>query len=388
MMDDLSKWLLAMLNSGSVTSFISVNIPTGKLKSGWIGQSLVQKGFSGKIEDKKNQEQLVIPLDRFVRLITEWIGSNSPQVGLLLLGQRGLTQPRFIAIVSNDDKKGTQSQAIAFNSESLELDETIHQIALSISGKKNPHISREPNLDYIEELRDQTSSGSVSHLLALRLPNSVNKIIKLIESTPKGSADPSSIIFEYGEPSDFLTLAPLVTKWLLGLNLFQKTSNSVAALFFIMKSNIWVCLWDSPQRTASFAMINATNIDDILMRYVYALWVAADDLSSTSSKSPNVTVRADRKRTSTSAASDHSKKSQRSPRGPELVEILDDLNRRVAQAENQMRVIEESVNGSGNNNSLTVVTSKLTETIDRLESLAKKLDTLEKRIDKISNDRK
>ncbi len=388
MIDDLSKWLQAIFHSGAISSYVSVQIPTGALKTGWIGQSLIQKGFSGKLEDKLNQEQLVIPLDRFVRLTNEWIDRIEPHLGLLLLGKRGLTESRFVALVSNDvRKKESKSLAIAFQSENFGLDDTIHQLVQSISGKKKSYTAEEPDLDYIEHLKNQTSIGLVTQLLALRLPSSENKIIEVIQDTQKDTIDSKFVITKYGNNREMLSIASLVSKWLPGLEIFCKDGNNVAAIVFVIESKIWLCLWDSPQGIVCFATINSDDIEDTLMQYVYPLWLSSDDLAGIPAKSPSVILGRKKTHSSIVISSDHGHKKSIPTTLQKQDTILENLIQRVTWIEDQLRGFENSGKSNSEDNSLSIVTSRLTDTIDRLESIFTKLKTLENRIDKVTKER-
>ena len=385
--EDLSKWLQAMFHSGSISSFVSVQIPIGALKTGWIGQGLIQKGFSGKLDDKKNQEELVIPLDRFVRLTNEWIDEIEPHLGLFILGTRGLTKSRFVALVSNDDRKRkVQPVATAFRSNNFGLRDTIHQLIQFISGEKANHEYEEPNLDYIEQLKVQTSGGLVTQLLALKLPDSPEKITELMQSIKDNHIDSKCVIAEYGGTNQISSLAPLVSKWLIGLDLFQRTGGKVAAFVFLLKSTVWLCLWDSSQKIVTFSVLDQDDIEKTLMHYVYPLWFTSDDLESKQLKIPSVILRTGKTQPSTSKSASQSERSIKSTSSHDSGNELEELVRRIRVIENQMYTIENSAKDNDENGALAVVSSRLTDTVDKLESLVAKLNALEKRIDKVSKE--
>jgi len=385
--EELSKWLQAMFHSGSISSFVSVQIPTDSLKTGWIGQGLIQKGFSGKLEDKKNQEELVIPLDRFVRLTNEWIDEIEPHLGLFILGTRGLTKPRFVALVSNDDgKREAQPIAIAFQSNRFGLRDTIHQLVHFISGKKATHEKKEPNLDYIEQLKVQTSGGLVTQLLTLKLPDSPEKVTELMRSIKNNNIDSKSVFIEYGGISQISSVAPLVSKWLIGLELFQRTKDRIAAFVFVLNSALWLCLWDSFQKIVTFSVLDQDDIENTLMDYVYPLWFTSDDLESNHSTSPSVILRTGKTQPSTSKSTSKPARSIKSTSSYDSVEELEGLIRRIRLIETQMHTMENAAKESDGDSALSVVSSRLTDTVEKLESLVAKLNALEKRIDKVSKE--
>ena len=67
--DDIETRLQAMYHSGQVTAYIISILPASNLATGWVEQGLVSKGLPSNLDDKNNQETLVIPIDRFAQIL-------------------------------------------------------------------------------------------------------------------------------------------------------------------------------------------------------------------------------------------------------------------------------------------------------------------------------
>ncbi|TFG32057.1 hypothetical protein EU527_11040 [Candidatus Thorarchaeota archaeon] len=387
MLEDVVVWLQAMYHSGEFSSYISARVPDNKLSTGWIEQSLLQKGFTGKLQDKTNQEQLVIPLDRFVRLTRESVDVTQPILSMFITGKRGLTRPRFVALVSHDSKKQKNSSiAIALQSETVELRETINQLMQFASRTHTKHEIIEPNLDYIEQLKSDVSNGAVTQLLSIRLTASNDKTIELIQNTLKDDSDAKGIVAQYGKISVISPLAILSSRWLIRLDLFRKFKDSVAAIIFMTPSEIRLCLWDSSQRLATFAFIDSLDILDVFEKYVMPLWLTSDDLTKSRSKGPMVVIDTEKIRKPTLPRSIPDKKLP----GVVSYHLSDDsikqLIERVGLLEAQLRDYSRipSEETPSNDKSLEIIQSRLIDTIDKIESLVLKLNVLEKRIEKVT----
>ncbi|TFG33965.1 hypothetical protein EU527_05775 [Candidatus Thorarchaeota archaeon] len=380
-------WLQAMYHSGEVSSYISAKVPNDKLSTGWIGQSILQKGFTGKLQDKKNQEQLVIPLDRFVRLTKEWTDQAEPILGMCLIGTRGLTEKRFIALVSSSSEDQFNSSiAIAFQSEKSDLKETIDKVTHFVTDTRKKKKITEPNLDYIEQLKSDVSDGSVNHLLSIRLSASEDKTSELIQNMMKTDVDSNGIVAQYGKKSIISPLILLFSRWLLGLDLFRKTRDTVATILFLLPSEIQLCLWDTPQRLATFTCINNTDLSQVFENYIIPLWFSSDNLTASKSKSPMVVIETEKKIRPSSIHLTPDTESLDVASYPPSADILKHLAERIDLLEARLKDFSTPNTESTrmNTTTLDIVQSRLTETIDKMESLVIKLSVLEKRIDKVN----
>ena len=166
MSEDIVTRLQAMYHSEQVSAYIVSKLPKGKLTTGWIEQGLLNKGFTGNLLDKKNQQALVIPIDRFVRLTRDY--DTEIDHGLFILGEHGLNKSKLINLVSNLSNSTIDSvKAIGFNSDNIQTKELISIILRFLSEKTESIIDNDPKLDYVEELLGYGSNGDVRHLLSL-----------------------------------------------------------------------------------------------------------------------------------------------------------------------------------------------------------------------------
>lgn len=354
MSEDIVTRLQAMYHSEQLSAYIVSKLPEGKLTTGWIEQGLLSKGFTGNLQDKKNQVDLIIPIDRFTRLTRDYDAEIDH--GLFILGEHGLNNPKLINLVSNLNISPKDSiKAIGFNSDSIQTQELISIILRFLSEKTESIIDKDPNLDYIEELVTDTANGEVRHLLSLSLPSRKHKPTDWIRKILKTDLKSEAVLAQFGNPNEIAPAVLLFSRWLLGLEIFRKTKNAIAAIILVCDSQIVSCFWDSPQNLATFAIIEGVDIERVLRKYSLPLWYTSSDVAEERSKGPQVVIEK-RKR----------KQSQIQERGS--VEKL----------------VSDSI--TPDSQSITIVRSLLTEIINRLSPLISHIDVLEKRISKITKD--
>lgn len=352
MSEDIVTRLQAMYHSGQVSAYIVSKLPKGKLTTGWIEQGLFSKGFRGNLQDKKNQETLVIPIDRFARLTRDY--GTEINLGLIILGAHGLDKSKLITLVSN--QKNGSIDAIGFNSGNIDTLELIRIITRFLSEKIEFNIDNEPNLDYVEELLTDAANGDVRHLLSLSLPSGKHKLIDWLRKTLKSDLKSKSVLAQIGDHIEFSPSVLLLSRWLLGLEIFKRTKNAIASILLVQDSQIVLCFWDSPQNLATFAIIEETDIERVLRKYTLPLWYTSKDVTEDEPKGPKVVIEKPKK-----------KESQ--------------IQKRVSSV---TRLVSDSV--PLDNQSITIVRTRLTELINRLSPLISHLDVLEKRITKIIRD--
>jgi len=247
MSEDIVTRLQAMYHSEQLSAYIVSKLPKGKLTTGWIEQGLLSKGFTGNLQDKKNQVDLIIPIDRFTRLTRDYDAEIDH--GLFILGEHGLNNSKLINLVSNLNISPKNSiNAIGFNSNNIQTQELIRIILRFLSEKTESVIDEDPNLDYIEELVADSANGEVRHLLSLSLPSGT-------------------------------------------LEIFRKTKNAIAAIILVCDSQIVSCFWDSPQNLATFAIIEGVDIERVLRKYSLPLWYTSNDVTEDKPKGPQVVIK-------------------------------------------------------------------------------------------------
>jgi len=253
MSEDIVTRLQAMYHSEQLSAYIVSKLPKGKLTTGWIEQGLLSKGFTGNLQDKKNQVDLIIPIDRFTRLTRDYDAEIDH--GLFILGEHGLNNSKLINLVSNLNISPKNSiNAIGFNSNNIQTQELIRIILRFLSEKTESVIDEDPNLDYIEELVADSANGEVRHLLSLSLPSGTHKLADWIRKILKTDLKSEAVLAQFGDPNEIVPSVLLFSRWLLGLEIFRKTKNAIAAIILVCDSQIVSCFWDSPQNLATFAI--------------------------------------------------------------------------------------------------------------------------------------
>ena len=347
MSDDIETRLQAMYHSKQVSAYIVSKLPEGTLTTGWVEQGLLSKGFPGNLQDKKNQETLVIPIDRFARLASEY--KHQVNLGLLILGEQGMNRPTLITILKS--LKNNSIEAIGFRSDRIQTQELINTISLFLSEKSEAVFDNDSNLDYIEELLSAAADGDVRHLLSLSFPSGKQKIAGWIQKLLKTDLKSEAVLAQYGHPHEISVTILLFSRWLLGLDIFKKTKNAIATIIFALPSKIVLCVWDSPQNIATFAIVEEADIERVLRKYSLHLWYTSSDVTEDEPKGPKVVIEKPKKK----------------------------------ESQIQKRVFDTV---TPDNQSISIVRTHLTELLNRLSPLISHLDVLEKRITKIIKDTK
>jgi hypothetical protein len=374
--NDIDTHLQALYQSGKITSYIHTRLPTGSLKTGWVEQGLLSKGTRGKLRDKGNQESLVIPADRFTRLARdreEW-----EDAAIVIIGSKGLATSKFIAMVF--DQADSQS-LVAFQTQGASPNEIITILLQNALGIKKPFHFEEPNLDYIEQLRMDSAEGMVGEMTALSLPTNYDKISNWIKEV---LLNPSSESYEiqHGSSNRIPKFAALVTRWLVGLELFKRTSNRIAALLFLGSTSLDACFWDEPQRKAVYVTFLQKDLMSLSEKYLTALWLVPGESLTKPQRHREVTVGPPK------VAASNEKIAL--PKKQDLVTITDiesvliTLTKRVDSLESILNSLNtDSDVVSGDRGTMDVLQTRLAENIDRIELMAKRLIELERRLSKI-----
>ena len=365
--NDISTHLQALFHSGLITGYVQSRLAEGSLKTGWIEQGLLSKGMKGNLRDKHNQEFLAIPADRFARLARD---CGDPEgVSLAVLGSKGIASAKFVAMVSGSHDSQT---LIAFQIQKTLLGDIV-QLLLKALGMKATRDPEDANLDYVEQLRLDASEGTVQEAVVLSLPKKQEKLSGWMKDVLLGPSS-DSIAFQHGNTNKITKFAALVTRWLLGLELFKNTNNAIAALLFIGQKSIDACFWDQTQRIAAFSSFHNLSLESISLKYLNPLWFIPGESLESSRPTREVTVEPMR-------SSNRSKKSSLTSQ-QELV--LDALARRLDSLESRLSSSIGEIDISGKDRgTMDLLQTRLSENIERIESLSKRLSELEARLKKI-----
>jgi hypothetical protein len=370
--NDITTHLQALYHSGQITGYVHSKLTDGPLKTGWIEQGLLSKGMKGKLRDKNNQESLLIPADRFARLARdrgEW-----DDVAFVIIGAKGSISSKFVALVFGQQDSQT---LIAFQIQKTSPHEIIRFLLRNVLGKKTSRSFEEPNLDYVEQLRNDVSKDEIDEMKVFSLPK---KQVKMSEWMKDALLSPSSesIEIQHGATNIIQKFAALVTRWLTGLELFKATSSGIAALVFMGRKSMDTCFWDQPQRIAAFTTFKHNNLESLSMNYLTPLWVVPGESVETQQPTREVTV--------------EPRKVSESPKRPSSLahptkdtqKVLANLTKRLDSLETQLKSTKTDsvVTGKGRG-TMDVLQSRLSENVQRIEALSKRLGDIEKRLKKI-----
>lgn len=341
-----------MYHSEQLLAYVVAKLPEGNLTTGWIEQGLINKGLTGNLLDKKNQEDLVIPVDRFVRLISE----IHPEIdyGFFIIGTHD--ESKHVAIVCNERKKGIASNtAIGLNTGKIQTPELLALVSRLLSEKNRP-ASNDPNLDYVEELVSDAASGDVTHLLSLSVHSGKQTPLSWIKKIMKTDLNSENVLAQSGDLQEISQPVLLCSRWLLGLDIFTKTKNAIASILLVRGGQITLYFWDASQKITTFAIFEGVILNTILWKYVHPLWYTPDIHFEEKSTGPTVVV--------------ETVKTQKAS----------------IQKEKSTAERKEFDSDSPGSQSITIVRTRLIEIDNRISPLVSHLHVLSKRIAKMTND--
>ncbi len=383
--NDISTRLQALFHSGDVSGYILAKLPDGSLKTGWIEQGLLSKGVKGQLRDKHNQESLVIPADRFARLIRDMGDSSSASI--VVIGPKGLTKIKFVAMVYGK----TSQSIIAFMVQRQSPLEIIQFLLKHGLETKISKIFEEPNLDYVEQLRMDSKEKFVTDLLVLSLPKGITKVTEWIKAVLQ-EGDSEHITIRQGKSKELPVFSALLTRWLNGLELFREMRSAIASCVFVKNGYVDACFWDSPQRIATFAKITGVGIEEISRKYLVPMWIVPGESIVEQAQTREVVLESKPKPTQRKSPAD-----SKTLRTDDMKRNIESLRKRLdelsisdieVRLDNLETQIQTKPSSSGIEKvSFDALQTRLSENINRIEMLSKRLLELEKRIKKIGSSR-
>jgi len=377
--NDIATYLQALYHSGQIIGYIHSKLTDEPLKTGWIEQGLLSKGLKGKLRDKNNQESLVIPADRFARLARD--RGELEDTALVIIGSKGLNSRKFVAMVFG--RKGSQS-LIAFQIQKTPPYDIVRILIQNVLGKKANSRFEEPNLDYVEQLRIDASEGELDEMTVLSLPKKQTKMSEWMKDALL-SPSSDSIDVQHGTSNTIPKFAALITRWLTGLELFKGTPSSIAAIVFIGRKAMNGCFWDQPQRKVAFTSFKHENLEALSRKYLTPLWIVPGESVDKPKPTREVTVESRR-------AGAISKKPPSTERYEEpIASSAKDAEKSLARLSRRLDSLESQLKSSKADSGVTVkdrstldiLQSRLSDNIERIESISTRLVDLEKRLRKI-----
>jgi hypothetical protein len=269
---------------------------------------------------------------------------------------------------------------VAFWTKNLGFSEITRIITQHVLGHGYSNSKTEPDLDYTEQLRADVSTGDVRSLLALKVPSEKQSITEWIRDSLKQVNGSDRVIAAAGDLNSVSRIALLLTRWLISLDVFKSAKSNIAAILFRFSDRVELCLWDDPHGIASFATLNRTDIERMIDRYVTPMWSGSEDLGVRKAGTPEVVVGKRKKpreedRTSIVTASHQIDYS-----------MLSQIGTRLEMLETRLQALENAPGDKSiaTDQSMSIVQTKLAETINRLESVVARLSDLESRLKRVS----
>lgn len=370
MPDDVLTRLQAMYHSEQLLSYIVAKLPESALATGWIEQGLVNKGLVGNLLDKKNQEDLVIPVDRFIRLISET--QSEIDSGFFIIGTHD--KSKHVAIVSNKKNKGIAPKTvIGLNVGNLQTHELLALVTRILTGKNGPAIN-DPNLDYVEELLSDAANGDVSHLLSLSVNSGKQTPLDWIKKILKTDLNSENVLAQSGDIQEISQSVLIFSRWLLGLDIFAKNKNTIASLLLAQGDKITLYFWDASQKITTFAIFNGVRLYTILWKYVHPLWYRSLIQIKGESSGPTVVIE---KVKSTDTRKKFSSDSAVSQSITIVRTLLTELERRISPLVTQLHMLKKRIEKMTSDTRFHSMSENSESAIEELRRIEKETKILE-----------
>ena len=382
-MTDLEGSLEAWLGGGDIIDYFVAEVPKGPLQTGWLEQNIRSKSVEGSIRSKDNQSALIVPADRFVRLLREDIIAADYSRGLFVFGTAQLDEPRLIVIV-RDEPEDSGSGQLVVALRTRQKNNT--KITTELLGLTRLEARVEPQIDYLEQMRADLVEGLVDGFLSLPIPKGRLKPKEWIHGSSSGS------IAKEGKTAGIENLGPMIARWITGLQVFEDCETPLAVLFLLDTNGGLVALWDGASKIAAFASILRRGFEASIGHYTSPLWLGLPENDRAQRDSPRVTILSSESRSpEKKAARSHEEGAPEAAVNlEEMVKGLasrlgsipiDDLERRLRRVESMSGLSpEDSTRGPAN----AQVIQRLRETAERLEAVTARMRKLEARIDRIA----
>ena len=370
---------------GEVLGHISVRMKGKALRAGWIEEGIISKSIGGSLEDKETQIQFVIPLSSTVRHIVDRGLNDDGDAGIVILGEQGLDNNKFVLVFRNEFKDGDLSRHVsAFWIQKHNPHEIFrlflkHELGQELSGTFS-----EPAVDYVEYLREQVSLNRCTEALSVRIPENWNTSRAWINDTLRARSN-DTILLRHNPTNLSISLGLLLSNWISEVNETLRIKNPVAACLFQRAGILESFFWDGPGEIATVSIFEDSDMESLSMNLVLPLWALSQERTQPPSKTREVV--------STSSEVSSSSVEELPPeykiilsKAEELVGSvdIDDTFRRIERIEGVLGELEhigERATEPSSSTKANQMESRLRKTLDRLEHLVSSLNELEERIE-------
>lgn len=411
MIENLSTLLQALYASGELQGYICSILPTDDLKPGWVEQGLAFKALRGSLSTKTNQTRYVQPTERIVRLMYDREMDAYQATGIAIVGRQGLSTEKMLVLLGDDTKRNSSKFSASLWTKTEFPLGFMSLFGKFLLGTSSVTTFEEPNIDYIEQFREDSSDGLIREAIILPIPKDLgNKTSWLKNALGKSNGDANGPLFSFGSLKETHSFALLFSKTLSDSESILPAKDFLFASILVKSSSIEVVLWDVKRAIASFVVFNQVSWEEITWKYLLPLWATSNDRLDLHSEKLRKLVDLEDASIKT-RKSDVAFKSKNEEikslhaRIEQIEEYLSKIDtekiaRQVSLLEKRSESVRLAVNRIGelektlkevstkdelDSSSLDLLQNRLQMTIERMEALSEKLGELETRITAITN---
>lgn len=278
MTDDLPTLLQALYGSEELQGYICSVLPPEGLRTGWLEQGLTLKSLKSSLSTKANQSRYVRPTESVIRLMCDRAMDSPKNFGISIMGRSGLSAEKMFVLISDSTAKKGSKWATSFWSKSDAPLNLVRIVNKSLAGPTPTMEIDEPNIDYVEQLKEDSSDGAVEEAIVLKIPKSLsNEATWLKNALSKTDETSDDLLFSYGTINESPAFGLLFSKALSNLEFPTPAKSLVFASILVKHRVVEVVLWDSPRAIASFILFKKMSPESIAWKYLLPLWATSDD---------------------------------------------------------------------------------------------------------------
>ncbi len=379
---------------GEILGHISVQTDAKTLRPGWIEEGIISRSIDGSLDEKENQQRYIIPLSSTVRhLIDRGLNTNG-DTGIVILGEQGLDNDKFVLVFRNESKEGNVSRNIsAFWIRKHNPHDILRLFMKYELGQELSGVFSEPAIDYVEYLREQVSMNRFLEVFSLRIPDNWNTSRTWINDVLRSRSDDTTLL-RHNPTNRSIPLGLLLSNWMTEVNSTLKLRKPIAACLFHRDTSLESFFWDGPGKIATVAILENSDIESLSINLILPLWASSKERMDSRSITPKGIFRQE-KDLHVSSKESYSQEFELPPEyGVMLSKAealmnsvnIDDTFRRIERIEGVLGDLEhlsEMETESSSSTTANQMESRLRKALDRLDQLVSSLDELEERIESV-----
>lgn len=376
-----------MYTNDEVKGYLAVRIIGDQLKPGWLETGILSKGISGSLGSKPNQVEYVIPLSSTIRCIIDRGISDDGDAGFVIYGESGLKEEKFVvAFKVSQENTDTIRDFLAFRISGYSPHDIARLVLKFDMGMNLIAESSEPQVDYIEYIKEQSVVADTLQGFSLRMPanwaNPRGWIPELL-SAPQNE----DVLLKLGTIQDCIAKSLLLSSWVLEMIENLLVRDPIAACFFVRGDVLESYFWDGPRDLMTSLISKGLDLETFTTNVLIPLWAKTDELVISSSRIKEVIVEAEPQPIEDEQKKLSSKERKLLQKVEWVLRDVDvnDTMRRIERAESILSELERlsTVKEEEPQVKSNHLESRIKETLDRLEALNERLSSIERRLEKI-----